>query len=65
MYMTSEDSDTYAQLVVPITQHVYLNSVAFIIGEKDIDAEWDAYVAAFDGMQLDKFLDLLQRYYKP
>jgi putative aldouronate transport system substrate-binding protein len=65
MYMTSEDSDTYAQLVVPIQSHVYLNSVAFIIGEKDIDTEWSSYVAGFDGMQLDTYLATLQKYYKP
>jgi len=65
IYMTSEDSDTYAQLVVPIQNHVYLNSVAFIIGEKDIETEWDAYVAGFDDLQLDKYLEILQKYYKP
>jgi putative aldouronate transport system substrate-binding protein len=65
VYMTPEDSDTYAQLVVPIQNHVYQNSVAFIIGEKDINTEWDAYVAGFDELQLDKYLATLQNYYNP
>ena len=65
MYMTSEDSDTYAQLVVPIQNQVYLNSVAFIIGEKDIETEWDAYIAGFNDLQLDKYLATLQKYYTP
>lgn len=65
IYMTSEDSDAYAQMLVSIQNQVYLNSVAFITGEKDIDAEWDAYVAGFKDMQLDNFLALLQRYYTP
>jgi len=65
MYMTSEDSDAYAQLVVSIQSQVYLNSVAFITGEKDIDAEWDAYVAGFDNLQLDNYLAILQKYYTP
>ena len=65
VYMTSEDSDTYAQLAVPIQSHVYLNSVAFIIGEKDIETEWDAYVAGFNDLQLDTYLETLQKYYTP
>jgi putative aldouronate transport system substrate-binding protein len=65
MYMSSEDSETYAQLAVPIREHVYLNSVAFIIGEQDIDKKWDEYVAGFQGLQLDKFLETLQKYYAP
>lgn len=65
MYMSTEDSDTYGQLAVPIREHVYLNSVAFIIGEQDIDEKWDEYVAGFEGLQLDKFLETQQKYYTP
>ena len=42
-----------------------MNTAAFIVGEKDIDQEWDAYVAGFQDMQLDKYLEILQKYYKP
>ena len=65
MYMTSEDSDAYSQLLVSIQNQVQLNSAAFIVGEKDIDAEWDAYVAEFKDLKLDEYLAILQKYYKP
>ena len=65
MYMTSEDSDAYSRMIVSIRNQAYLNSVAFVVGEKDIDAEWDAYVAGFEDIQLDKFLAILQKYYTP
>ena len=65
MYMTSEDSDAYSDMVVSIQSQVYLNSLAFITGEKDIDAEWDSYVAGFQNLKLEEFLALLQRYYTP
>ena len=65
MYMTSEDSDTYSRLVVSIQSQVETNTAAFITGEKDIDEEWDAYVAGFEDLQLDEYLAILQKYYKP
>ncbi len=65
MYMTQEDSDTYSKLVVSIQSQVETNTAAFITGEKDIDEEWDAYVAGFDDLQLDEYLAILQKYYKP
>jgi putative aldouronate transport system substrate-binding protein len=65
VYFTSEDSDKYGQLLVSIQSQVDLNTAAFITGEKDIDTEWDAYVAGFKDLQLDQFLAILQKYYKP
>jgi putative aldouronate transport system substrate-binding protein len=64
MYMTSEDSDTYAQLILPIQNQVYLNSMAFVAGELDIDTDWDAFVAGFDDLKVDEFVALLQKYYQ-
>ena len=65
MYMTQEDSDTYSKLIVSIQSQVETNTAAFITGEKDIDKEWDAYVAGFKDLQLDQYLAILQKYYKP
>ncbi|MGC9522924.1 MAG: ABC transporter substrate-binding protein [Anaerolineae bacterium] len=65
MYMTSEDSAAYARMVQPIRDHVYLNSVAFVTGELDIESEWDAYVAGFEDLRLEDFLAILQNYYTP
>jgi putative aldouronate transport system substrate-binding protein len=65
MYMTQEDSDIYSKLVVSIQSQVETNTAAFITGEKDIEAEWDAYVAGFNDLQLDQYLAILQKYYKP
>jgi putative aldouronate transport system substrate-binding protein len=63
--MTQEDSDTYSKLIVSIQSQVETNTAAFITGEKDIDKEWDAYVAGFTDLQLDQYLAILQKYYKP
>jgi hypothetical protein len=37
--------------------------MAFIVGELDIETEWDAYVAGFDDLKVDEFVALLQKYY--
>ena len=34
------------------------NMAQFIIGSKDIEKEWDAYVKGFDGLNLAKYIEI-------
>ncbi len=46
-----------------INDYVKENIVLFLAGEKDVDAEWDAYVAEFDNLNLDEYMELRQMAY--
>ena len=32
----------------------------FILGNKDIEKDWDAYVKGFDGLNLTKYIEIYQ-----
>lgn len=60
VYIRPEDTDAAAQLTTSITDYVQSNMAQFILGNKDIDKEWDAYVKGFDGLNLTKYLEIHQ-----
>lgn len=49
-----------AQLRSAITSHINQSKVEFITGVKNFDSDWDNYVAAFDGLGLKRYLEVLQ-----
>ena len=36
------------------------NMAAFITGQKDLDTEWDAYVAGLDALGIQEYVDTFQ-----
>lgn len=60
-YIRPEDTDAAAQLTTSITDYVQSNMAQFILGNKDIDKDWDAYVKGFDGLSLTKYLEIYQK----
>ena len=61
--LTSEESERINFLQTQINDYVEENIALFLAGEKDVDAEWDAYVAEFDNLNLDEYMELRQTAY--
>ncbi len=60
---TSEENETLATLSVNIDNYVKQERVAFIVGEKDIDADWDEYVKSLNDMGMSQLVELYQKAY--
>lgn len=56
-------SDETAMLKQNITDYINQNALQFVTGAKDIDKEWDAYVAGLDQMGLVRYLEIMQQSY--
>jgi putative aldouronate transport system substrate-binding protein len=54
------EMDTYYQTVYDSS---LANIQKFILGQRDIDTEWDAYVAEMEGMHLQELIDIHQAAY--
>ncbi len=61
--LTPEESERINFLQTQINDYVEENIALFLAGEKDVDAEWDAYVAEFDNLNLDEYMELRQTAY--
>ena len=61
--LTSEESERINFLQTQINDYVEENIALFLAGEKDVDAEWDAYVAEFANLNLDEYMELRQTAY--
>ncbi|REE86472.1 putative aldouronate transport system substrate-binding protein [Paenibacillus taihuensis] len=59
-YVKPEDTDTIAQLATSIKDYVNTNMAQFIIGDKDIEKDWDGYVKGFDGLNLAQYIQIYQ-----
>ncbi|WP_313731739.1 extracellular solute-binding protein [Cohnella nanjingensis] len=59
-YIRPEDTDAAAQLTTSIKDYVQSNMAQFILGNKDIEKDWDAYVKGFDGLNLTKYIEIYQ-----
>ena len=52
--------DEFGLLATDINKYVGENMIQFISGNKNIDSDWDAYVAGFDRLKLDRYLEIIQ-----
>jgi len=60
-WISPEDVDIEAQLKPAIQDYVVSSMAQFITGSKDIAKDWDSYVKGFEGLQLDKYLEIYQK----
>ena len=58
--ISSDDQDTYATLWTDIDKYIASMNAAFITGEKDLEAEWDNYLATLNKMGLQEIIDIYQ-----
>lgn len=63
LYMNQADASEMSLIKTNVmdTQKEYM--VGFIIGEKNIDAEWDSYLSALNNVGLERYIELLQKAY--
>ena len=54
--LTTEESGIYSGIMSDIETYVSECSLKFIVGDMDIEKEWDSYVAAVEGMNLEEAL---------
>lgn len=58
--LTIEESDTYSTIQSDIYTYVKEMTLKFITGAADPETEWDAYVAAIEGMGVDTIIQMKQ-----
>ena len=61
--ITDEESTAVSTIAVEIEKAIEENSVAFMTGAKDIDAEWDAFVEGLNNAGLQELLEMYQTAY--
>jgi putative aldouronate transport system substrate-binding protein len=62
LYMP-EETDEYASLATDIGSYVSNMKASFVMGEIDVDAGWDAYIAEMEGMGLARMMEIEQAAY--
>ncbi|MBE7035689.1 MAG: extracellular solute-binding protein [Ruminococcaceae bacterium] len=60
--MPTEVGEEYLELRTNFMSAISSGVVGFIIGEKDIDKDWDAYVANFENIGLERYTEIIQEY---
>ncbi len=63
IYATSEESDTVNMYLTDIQTNVDENGTAFITGTKDIETEFDAYIAGLQALNLEELISIRQAQY--
>lgn len=63
LVMSEEAASKRTELETPIRDYQREWLGQFVLEQADIDADWDAYVAGFDGLRLQEYLDLLNEFY--
>jgi putative aldouronate transport system substrate-binding protein len=62
LVMNAAEAEVYANIRPTIQSYVIENAARFIVGDRPL-SEWNAYVAEFDKMGLNKLVDTLQGVY--
>lgn len=60
LIFNEEEQEEYSSLETDIKEYVKESSAMFIIGQKDLDKDWDAYLDTLKSMKLDRFVELAQ-----
>lgn len=63
LLMTAEESSERSMLETQIKDYALEQTVNFLAGNLDLDADWDTYVGEYENLQLDTYLELLQSAY--
>lgn len=63
-FMSIEDATLVDELWMPLRDHVKSNAAQFVTGVRDIETEWDAYLAELEQIGAAEYVALYQKYYK-
>ena len=61
--LTAEESEKINFMKTQINDYVKENIVLFLAGEKSFDTDWDSFIAEFDNLNLDEYMELRQMAY--
>ena len=63
LYYSEEDASEIAMLQTNINTYVEECIAKFIVGQMDIDTEWDAFQTELKNMNIDRYLEIIQTTY--
>lgn len=63
LVMGEEDANRRTELETPIRDYQREWLAKFVVGDADIENDWEEYVEGFDGLRLAEYLELLNKYY--
>ena len=63
IFIASEDSDEYNEILTNINDYINKATVQFITGELDIDADWDSYLVNLDKYGADRYVEIYSNAY--
>ncbi len=63
LYMTAEESEEYAGIDFSIMDYLKQTTARFVVGDLDIEKEWNNYLKELDRMGLKKYIELTQKAY--
>lgn len=58
-----ENAQQLAQIRTDINNYIKTNSAQFVIGEKNLDSDWNAYVEGFNGLGVEEYIRASQEAY--
>ena len=61
--MTTDEASTYSSIMADVKTYMETSYLEFVVGDKDIEAEWDNYVKTIEGMGLADALQCAQDAY--
>lgn len=61
--LTAEESEKINFMKTQINDYVKENIVLFLAGEKSFDTDWDSFIAEFDNLNLNEYMELRQMAY--
>ena len=63
VYSTEEEAEISGMYQVDIQTYVDENAIAFITGTKNLEADFDAYIATLESLQIGEMLKIRQAQY--
>jgi len=63
IFIDLENASEAAQLKTTIADYVESNLAQFVTGTMDIENDWDQYIKGFEGLQLERYLEIYQEAY--
>lgn len=63
VFMESDDTEFCGEFEGSVMTYATECFAKFVVGDMDIESDWDSYVGTINAMGLDKYLSILQKYY--
>ena len=63
LWLSADDSAKIGTLETPLKDYIKTSIVEFITGKKNVDTDWDAYIAGLDKLGAKEYVGLYQAAY--